>query len=126
MSYFGIRKLRGARAVIALAALLGLAAVPSVAQASTAELGPASLDFPNTLVGVSSPDQQVFFTNDGPDPIDVIGVSIGGTDPSDFAVTVDNCTGVTLRRERELRDARRLRADGPRRSQRRARRHPHR
>jgi len=47
-------------------------------------------------VGVSSPDQQVFFTNDGPDPIDVSGVSIGGTDPSDFAVTVDNCTGVTV------------------------------
>ena len=95
MSYFGRRKLGGARAVIALAALLGLAAVPSVAQASTAELGPASLDFPDTLVGVSSPDQQVFFTNDGPDPIDVGGVAIGGTDPSDFAVTVDNCTGVT-------------------------------
>ena len=96
MSYFGIRELRGARVVIALAALLALAAVPSAAQASTAELGPASLDFPNTLVGVSSPDQQVFFTNDGPDPIDVSGVSIGGTDPSDFAVTVDNCTGVTV------------------------------
>jgi HYDIN/CFA65/VesB-like, Ig-like domain len=96
MCYFGIRKLRGARAVIALAALLGLAAVPSVAQASTAELGPASLDFPNTLVGVSSPDQQVFFTNDGPDSIDVSAVSIGGIDQSDFAVTVDNCTGVTV------------------------------
>ncbi|MFI5027215.1 MAG: choice-of-anchor D domain-containing protein, partial [Solirubrobacterales bacterium] len=96
MSYFDMRELPGARVVIALAALLALAAVPSAAQASTAELGPASLDFPNTLVGVSSPDQQVFFTNDGPDPIDVSGVSIGGTDPSDFAVTVDNCTGVTV------------------------------
>src|SRR6185312_4427542 len=96
MSYFGVRKLGGARAVIALAALLGLAAVPSAAQASTAELDPASLDFPNTLVGVSSPDQQVFFTNDGPDPIDVGAVVIGGTDASDFVVTVNNCTGATL------------------------------
>ncbi len=114
MTYFAIRKLRGARTVIALAVLLGLAAVPTVAQASTAELGPASLDFPDTLVGVLSPDQQVFFTNDGPDPIYVLGVSIGGIDPSDFAVTVGNWTGVDARRERELRDARRLRADGSR------------
>jgi hypothetical protein len=96
MSYFGIRELRGAGIVIALAALLALAAAPSAAQASTAEVGPASLDFPNTLVGVSSPDQQVFFTNNGPDPIDVSGVSVGGADPTDFAVTVDNCTGVTV------------------------------
>ncbi len=78
-----------------MAALLALVA-PSGAQASTAGLSPSSLDFPDTLVGVSSPDQQVFFTNDGPDPIDVSGVSIGGLNQSDFTVTVDNCTGVTL------------------------------
>jgi urease beta subunit len=96
MSYFGIRKSRGARALIGLAALLALAVAPAAAQASTAHLGAASLDFPDTLVGVSSPDQQVYFTNDGPDPIDVTGVSIGGSDPSDFAVTTDNCTGATL------------------------------
>jgi hypothetical protein len=95
MSYFRIGKLRGTPAAIVIAGLLALA-VPSAAQASAGELGPASLDFPDTLVGVSSPDQQVFFTNDGPDPIDVTGVSIGGTDSSYFAVTVDNCTGVTV------------------------------
>jgi hypothetical protein len=33
MSYFGIRELRRARVVIALAALLALAAAPSAAQA---------------------------------------------------------------------------------------------
>jgi urease beta subunit len=78
-----------------MAALIALAA-PSGAQASTAGLSPSTVDFPDTLLGVSSPDQQVFFTNDGPDPVDVGGVSIGGQDPSDFTVTVDNCTGVTL------------------------------
>ena len=90
-----ITKVRGARALLAAATLLALAA-PSVAQASTAGLSPSSVDFPDTLVGVSRPDQQVFFTNDGPDPIDVNGVSIGGQDPSEFTVTVDNCTGATL------------------------------
>jgi urease beta subunit len=95
MSRTGIRKIRGARALLAAAALIALAA-PSGAQASTAGLSPSSLDFPDTLVGMSSPDQQVYFTNDGPDPVDVSGVSIGGEDPSDFTVTVDYCTGVTL------------------------------
>jgi hypothetical protein len=84
------------RTGIALFALLALAVLPASAQASTAELSPTSLGFPDTLIGVSSPDQQVFFTNDGPDPIDVSGVSIGGADPTDFAVTQDNCTGATL------------------------------
>jgi hypothetical protein len=90
-----IRKIRGARALLAMTALVVLAA-PSVAQASTAGLSPSTLDFPDTLVGVSSPDQQIFFTNDGPDPVQVGGVALGGEDPSDFAVTTDNCTGVTL------------------------------
>ena len=78
-----------------MTALIALAA-PSGAQASTAGLSPSTVDFPDTLVGKSSPDQQVLLTNDGPDPVDVGGVSIGGQDPSDFTVTVDNCTGVTL------------------------------
>ena len=62
--------------MIALA-LLALAAVPPP-PTSTADWPGLTVDFPNTLVGVSSPDQQVFFTNDGPDPVDVSGVSIGG------------------------------------------------
>jgi urease beta subunit len=95
MSRSRIKGIRGARALLALTALIALAA-PAGAQASTARLSPSTLDFPDTLVGVSSPDQQVYFTNDGPDPIDVSGVSIGGDDPSDFTVTVDNCTGATL------------------------------
>ena len=95
MSRSRARKLRSRWAVIAAGSLLAFVA-PSAAQASTAELGPSALVFPDTLVGVSSPDQQVFFTNDGPDPIDVTAVSIGGSDSSDFAVTVDNCTGATL------------------------------
>jgi hypothetical protein len=95
MSRLGVRKIRGARALLAAAALIALA-TPSGAQASTAGLSPSSLDFPDTLVAISSPDQQVYFTNDGPDPVDVSSVSMSGQDPSDFTVTVDNCTGATL------------------------------
>ncbi len=83
-------------AAIVAVALISLAALPAAANAATAELNQKSLDFPDTLVGVSSPDQQVLLTNDGPDKLDVGGVSIGGQDSSDFVVTVDNCTSVVL------------------------------
>ncbi len=83
-------------AAVVAVALISFAALPVAANAATAEFNQGSLDFPDTLVGVSSPDQQVLLKNDGPDKLGVGGVSIGGTDSSDFAVTVDNCTGVVL------------------------------
>jgi hypothetical protein len=90
-----IRRIRRPRALLAMTAVIALGAA-AVAQASTAGLSPSAVDFPDTLVGETSPDQQFYFTNDGPDPVEVGAVAIGGQDPTDFTLTTDNCTGVTL------------------------------
>jgi hypothetical protein len=78
-------------------ALLVSAALPVSAQAdATASLNPTGAAFPDTVIGQVASDQQLVLTNDGPDPIDISGVSLAGSDPSEFTITVDGCTGANL------------------------------
>jgi hypothetical protein len=81
----------------ALAALLIVfAALPAGAQAApTASFNPAGASFADTLIGQSTPSQPLVLTNDGPDPIDISGVSLAGLDQSDFTIA-DGCTGRSL------------------------------
>ena len=62
-------------------------------QSPTAVLNTAALNFDNQAVHTTSPQQQVTITNTGSAPLDVSGITLGGTDPGDFAQT-NTCTTV--------------------------------
>jgi len=64
----------------------GIAATPS------ASLSPTSLTFASQAVGTVSGAQQITLTNTGNSTLIIAGISIGGTDPSDFTVT-NTCGG---------------------------------
>lgn len=59
-------------------------------------VAPARIDFPAKYVGVPSIDVPVTIINTGTAPVSVSSVTINGTNPSDFAVGSDSCTGVSL------------------------------
>ncbi len=81
--------------VASSAALLALPAVSQAAEA-TAGLTPSTHTFPSLLVGHQDPQQQFFFTNEGPEGITVEGVSVTGPNSNNFALEIDGCFAATL------------------------------
>jgi uncharacterized repeat protein (TIGR01451 family) len=70
---------------------IGRVSLPSVLS------NPSSLTFPSQPYGTTSQPMTVTISNPGPGgPLAVDGVALGGTDPGDFAITSDGCTGATL------------------------------
>ena len=64
--------------------------------ASAFTLSAASLDFGSQLVGPPSAAQTETVTNDGAANLTVSTVTIGGANPSDFAISKDTCAGATV------------------------------
>jgi Abnormal spindle-like microcephaly-assoc'd, ASPM-SPD-2-Hydin len=82
-----------------LAAALAIVAgalLPSAAAATPLAPSPASLDFMQGVVGTSSSPQSVLVANPSAGSGQVVGVSIGGTDPGNFVITGESCAGATL------------------------------
>ena len=65
-------------------------AVPAVS------ISPATLAFGNQTVGYTSSAMTITVTNSGAAMLNVSSVAIGGTNPSDFAVFTDACTGAAV------------------------------
>ena len=66
------------------------APTPGAPQASVA---PTSLAFGARQVGTATDSQQVVLTNSGGSALTIADVTIGGTNPGDFAVTFTTCVG---------------------------------
>ena len=64
--------------------------------ASAFTLSAASLDFGSQLVGAPSAAQTETVTNNGAANLTVSTVTIGGANPSDFAISKDTCGGATV------------------------------
>ena len=62
----------------------------------SATLSSLSLAFPPQALYTSSAAQSVTVTNTGTAKLGILGVGVGGTNPGDFAKTVDTCTGVPV------------------------------
>ena len=54
---------------------------------------PNPVDFGAELVGASTTDQTVTLTNEGQQTSGTLSTSLGGTDPGDFAIDSNTCTG---------------------------------
>lgn len=64
----------------------------TAAKGPTADLGPSPLSFSGTQApGTVSGPQSVTVTNNGDEPLNVSGASIGGTDASDFGISGSDC-----------------------------------
>jgi hypothetical protein len=93
---------RSRRAIFILGPFLfssvALLALPATSQAAeaTASLNPSQQTFPSVIVGKSDPRQQFILTNDGPESITVEGVSVMGSNSTDFALENDGCAATTL------------------------------
>jgi hypothetical protein len=62
-----------------------------------ATISPSSaLQFGNVAVGTSAPARQVTVTSGGSAPLTVTDVAVVGTNPADFAIAADTCTGSVL------------------------------
>ncbi len=61
-----------------------------------ATLGATGLTFGSVPVGGRSGSQPVSLTNTGQAPLAVSAVALSGSDPGDFAISSDGCTGQTL------------------------------
>jgi hypothetical protein len=67
-----------------------------IASTSTLSASPTGLSFASIVVGQTSPQQNIYLTNSGPDPVQVTAVNVTGANPADFTVNPSNCTGGTL------------------------------
>jgi hypothetical protein len=81
-----------------LAVTLSLLALPASGRAAeaTAAFFPGSQTFGATIVGQRTPQQSFQLTDEGPEPIHVSSVAIGGIDSADFSVESTNCVGANL------------------------------
>jgi dienelactone hydrolase len=68
----------------------GSTTVTIALQAATVTLSVASLDFGGQALTTTSASQPVTLTNTGPVPLNIAGISLGGTNPNDFGET-NNC-----------------------------------
>ena len=85
------------RLVPGLIALVILVCVLLPAGASAASpASPSSLTFGQETVGKTTPAQAVTITNLEPGLIQLLGVSIGGGNAGDFAISSDNCAAAIL------------------------------
>ena len=66
-------------------ALTGTGTVP------IAGLSPSTVPFSNTPVGTTATAQNITLSNTGGAPLTISSVTIGGTNPSDFAISANNC-----------------------------------
>ncbi|MGA3325336.1 MAG: FG-GAP-like repeat-containing protein [Terriglobia bacterium] len=62
----------------------------------SAALSSLNLAFPPQALYTSSTAQSVTVTNTGTAKLGILGVGVGGTNPGDFAKTLDTCTGVPV------------------------------
>jgi hypothetical protein len=94
------RHLRQGAALLGLLAsiMVALLAVPAsgLAAEATAVFIPGSQSFGSTIVGQRSPQQGLGLRNEGPEPIHVAGIAIGGPDAGDFTIEGNGCGGATL------------------------------
>ena len=76
--------------------ILGVSGAVTLAAAEFLTLGivnpvavavPTNVEFGSMLVGTTSGSQNVTLTNNGPDPLVVSSLSLGGVNPADFSVT---------------------------------------
>ncbi|MEA2317334.1 MAG: hypothetical protein QOD44_1523 [Solirubrobacteraceae bacterium] len=74
----------------------GKLAGPPPPPAAHAGLNVSSLAFGTRQVGTTSTPSTVTVTNHGTAGLAVSGVALNGTDPSDFAIQSDGCTGQTV------------------------------
>jgi hypothetical protein len=86
------------RLVLPLAALALFACglLPTAAMAVPATTNPTALKFMQETVGKTSSPQAVGVINLDPGPVHVLGVSIGGADPGDFAIGGEDCATAVL------------------------------
>jgi hypothetical protein len=87
------------RRVVLLSAALALLAcglLPAVAAAAPAGASPTSLTFNQETVGKASTSQSITVSNPDPGAVQILGVSVVGTDPVDFAITAESCEGANL------------------------------
>jgi Abnormal spindle-like microcephaly-assoc'd, ASPM-SPD-2-Hydin len=82
-------------ALLAAATLLALPASGSAAEA-TAVFAPGSQSFGSIVVGQHSGQQMLGLRDEGPQPIHVSGISIGGPAAGDFTIESNGCGGATL------------------------------
>jgi hypothetical protein len=69
---------------------------PAAAPSASLSISPTSHDFGPIIVGSSSSSQTFTVTNAGPDPSGSLTSSLGGTDPSFYAISSDTCNGTSL------------------------------
>src|SRR4051794_1647196 len=72
------------------------APAPGPAPAPVAGLSPTSLTFAGQTVGTQSASQTVTLANSGNADLTVSGVSLAGTNPSDFTIVTNGCAGATV------------------------------
>lgn len=72
------------------AALLGLPAASQAAEAS-ASFNPPAQTFPSVIVGQRGTQEQLLFTNNGPEEIDLEAVSVTGLNASNFSLESNGC-----------------------------------
>jgi Abnormal spindle-like microcephaly-assoc'd, ASPM-SPD-2-Hydin len=77
-------------------ALVALALLPMMAAAAPPVAGPPSLAFGNETVGKTSAAQLLTVSNPDPGVVQIVAVSVLGTDPGDFSISGESCTGATL------------------------------
>ncbi len=70
--------------------------VANFAPAPVISVSPTSYDFGSYYIGETSPLQTFTVTNIGQDVLNIITVSLTGTDASEFAIYIDTCTGQYL------------------------------
>jgi hypothetical protein len=75
----------------------GMFAVDSRTSAAPAVgISPAALDFGRQTVGTSSAPRAITVTDTGSAALTIAGVALAGSNPSQFAITTDGCTGRTV------------------------------
>lgn len=84
------------RLVLLTAALVVACAVSTSAAGAAPAPSPTSVIFNKETVGRTSGAQTVTIGNPDPGAVQVVGASVVGTDPGDFGITGDGCTGATL------------------------------
>ena len=73
--------------------------VSLILQAATSDpSNPGPLDFGTQTQGTVGAGQNEFITNNGSAPLRVSSVSLTGTNPDDFIISVDTCTGSSVAR----------------------------
>jgi hypothetical protein len=90
------RHLRLVGVLVATVVALLVTAEAQGASAPALTLGPTSLTFGSQATGTTSAAQQATATNSGSAPLFFNSVQIHGSDPLDFTIVDDQCSGVTL------------------------------